>query len=275
MDNELVRKIKEKALLIRKDLIRITTLASSGHPGGSLSAADIFATLYFHVLKHDPKNPNWEQRDRFILSAGHICPGLYGTMAHAGYFPLKELDTLRKYPSRLQGHPSRVSLPGIETSTGSLGQGISVAVGMALGFKLDKKKNKVFCLMGDGEQNEGEVWEAAQSASHYKLDNIIAIVDWNDVQQDGKNSDTMNIEPLEKKYEAFGWHTIVVDGNNVEELLNAFDEAKKIKGKPSIILAKTIMGKNVSFMEGKYEYHGKTLKAEEAEKAYAELENAG
>ena len=196
-------------------------------------------------------------------------------MAHAGYFPLKELDTLRKYPSRLQGHPSRVSLPGIETSTGSLGQGISVAVGMALGFKLDKKKNKVFCLMGDGEQNEGEVWEAAQSASHYKLDNIIAIVDWNDVQQDGKNSDTMNIEPLEKKYEAFGWHTIVVDGNNVEKLLNAFAEAKKIKGKPSIILAKTIMGKNVSFMEGKYEYHGKTLKAEEAEKAYAELENAG
>ncbi|MEK6967073.1 MAG: transketolase [Nanoarchaeota archaeon] len=275
MDKSVIQKIKENAILIRKDSIRITTLVNSGHPGGSLSAADIFATLYFHVLKHNPKKPDWEDRDRFILSAGHICPALYCTMAHAGYFPVEELNTLRKYSSRLQGHPSRTSLPGIETSTGSLGQGISVSIGMALGLKLKKSISRVYCLMGDGEQNEGQVWEAAQSAAQYKLDNLTGIVDWNDVQQDGRNSDVMGIEPLKEKYESFGWHAITIDGNNVEELLEAFDEANRTKGKPSVILAKTVMGKHVSFMEGKFEYHGKTLKPEQAEKAYKEIENAG
>src|SRR3989344_3441301 len=170
-----------------------------------------------------------------VLSAGHICPGLYSAMAHSGYFPVEELDTLRKFPSRLQGHPSRLALPGIETSTGSLGQGISVAVGMALG----NKNIRVYCLMGDGEQNEGQVWEAAQSASYYKVDNLVGIVDWNKVQQDGRNENVMNIEPLEEKYKSFGWHVIVVDGHNAEKLVRAFDYAKKTKGKPTVILAKT------------------------------------
>lgn len=271
-----IKDLKEKALQIRINSIKITTRAGSGHPGGSLSAADIFAVLYFHVLKHDPKNPNWEGRDRFILSAGHIAPGLYSAMAEAGYFPMEELDSLRKFQSRLQGHPSRVSLPGIETSTGSLGQGISVAIGMALGLRLKKSASKVYCLMGDGEQNEGEVWEAAQSAAHYKLDNLIGIVDWNQVQQDGRNENVMGIEPLKDKYEAFGWHAIVVDGNDIPKLLKAFEEAQKTRGNPSVILAKTLMGRHVSFMEDKYEYHGKTLKPEEAQKAIKELEsNAG
>ncbi len=266
----LVKSIEQKALEIRKDSIRMTTKAGSGHPGGSLSAADIFATIYFHALNHNPKQPDWEGRDRFVLSAGHICPALYSTMAHAGYFPIRELDTLRQFKSRLQGHPSRMALPGIETSSGSLGQGISVALGMAIGLR---GKNRVYCLMGDGEQNEGEVWEAAQCAAHYKVDNLVGIVDWNDVQQDGNNKDVMNIEPLADKYKAFGWHVLKINGNSVSELIDAFDDAQKIKGKPTMILARTIMGKHVSFMEGKFEYHGKTLKQEDAVKAIAELDS--
>jgi len=263
--------LKEIARKVRVDVIRMTHAAGSGHPGGSLSAAEIFTVLYFNILNHKPENPKWEDRDVFILSKGHCCPGLYSVMARSGYFPVEELTTLRKLGTRLQGHPHCCSLDGLEASTGSLGQGLSIAIGAALSIRLDKRKSRVYCLMGDGEQQEGQVWEAAMSAAHYKLDNLCGIVDRNGLQIDGFTRDIMNYEPLEKKYRSFGWHVITVDGHDIEALIKAFNRAKKVKGKPTVIIADTIKGKGVSFMENVAIWHGQAPNDEQMKKALNDL----
>jgi len=249
----------------------MTHAAGSGHPGGSLSAAEIFAVLYFNIMNHDPENPCWEDRDVFILSKGHCCPGMYSALARSGYFPVKELINLRKLGSRLQGHPHFGSLESVEASTGSLGQGLSIAIGVALAQKLDKRKSRVYCLMGDGEQQEGQIWEAAMSAAHYKVDNLCGIVDRNKLQIDGFTEDVMNYEPLEEKWKSFGWHVITVDGHKIPELISAFEKAKKIEGKPTIIIADTIKGKGVSFMENVAIWHGQAPKDDEMKKALNDL----
>jgi len=263
--------LKEKANLLRQDIIEMISIAGSGHPGGSLSSADILACLYFNVLRHNPKDPEWEDRDRFVLSKGHVCPLLYSALARCGYFPLEELKTLRKINTHLQGHPDSQKTPGVEISTGSLGQGISTAVGMALAGKIDKKSYRVYVLIGDGEIEEGEVWEAAMSASHYKLNNLCAILDYNGLQIDGPIKEVMNSEPIPEKWCSFGWHTIEIDGHDILEILNAFEEAEQIKDKPTIIIAHTIKGKGVSFMENVVEFHGKAPTEQEAKIALNEL----
>jgi len=266
-----IQKLRELANSIRQDIVRMTCAAGSGHPGGSLSAAEIVTTLFFHELKHDPKKPQWPARDRFILSKGHACPVLYAAYAQAGYIPQKELKTLRKKGSRLQGHPSRRRLPMLEASTGSLGQGLSIALGIALGLRLDKSKSRVYCLMGDGEIEEGQIWEAAMAARHYKLDNLCGIIDYNGLQIDGANKDVMNSEPLKEKWEAFGWKVEKVNGHNFKALMTAFETARKTKRKPTMILAKTTKGKGVSFMENKAGWHGKAPSSEEEREALGEL----
>lgn len=245
--------------------------AGSGHPAGSLGIADILTALYFNLLKHDPKNPSWPERDRFLLSAGHLCPALYATLTCAGYFPKKELLTLRRLGSLLQGHSHRGSPPGVEISAGSLGQGLSVACGMAAAAKIDKKDYKVVCLTSDGEHNEGQVWEAAMFASKYKLGNLIEIVDRNHIQIDGKTEEIMPLESLEKKYQAFGWDVLVIDGHDFNQIIQAYTQACQAKEKSTVIIAKTIPGKGVSFMEGRWEWHGKAPNEEEAERAIREL----
>jgi len=270
-----VQELKKTANQLRIDVVEMLAEAGSGHPGGSLSSAEIVTALYFDVMKHKPENPNWEGRDYFIMSKGHSVPVQYAAMARSGYFPVEELMTLRKLNSRLQGHPSRANLPGIETSTGSLGQGLSVAVGISLGLKLDKKQNRIYCLMGDGEQDEGQIWEAAMAAAHFKLDNLCGIVDANGLQIDGFTKDVMNIEPLAKKYDSFGWNVLEIKGNNMEEVLTAFEKAKTAKEKPTVIIAHTIKGKGVSFMENKAGWHGRAPTKEEAKIAVAELEKNG
>jgi transketolase len=264
---------------IRRDIIRALVEAKSGHSGGPLGSTDIFTAMYFNgYMNYDATNPSWEGRDRFVLSAGHMCPVLYATLANAGFFPKEELLTLRKYNSRLQGHPGiDMGLPGLEASTGSLGQGISIAVGMAMSDRLiDKSDRKVFTLTGDGELQEGSVWEAAMSASHFKLDNFCWIIDNNDCQIDGRLPDVMDVYPIDKKCESFGFDTIVVDGHNFDELTAAFDRFvenhTKKTGKPTCIIAKTFMGKGVSFMEDKFEWHGKPPSEKEAEIALQELQ---
>lgn len=245
-----------KAKNIRRNIILSLTAAGSGHIGGSLGLADVFAVLYFTVMKHDPKNPKLLDRDKLILSIGHVAPVHYATLAEAGYFPESELLTLRKMGSRLQGHPSfSVGLPGIETASGSLGQGLSIAVGMALADKLDSIIRNIYCICGDGELQEGQIWEAAMSASHHKLNRITLIVDRNNVQIDGKTNDVMNVDPLLQKFEAFGWNVIECDGNNIKELISSF--AARVSDKPNVILAKTVMGKGVPEIEGDYSWHGK------------------
>lgn len=268
---ENINQLEEQANSIRQDIVRMTCAASSGHPGGSLSAAEIVTTLFFNVMKHDSKRPKWEARDRFILSKGHACPVLYSALAHAGYLPKNELKTLRKLGSRLQGHPSRRRLPVLEASTGSLGQGLSIALGIALGLPLDKNKARVYCLLGDGEIEEGQVWEAAMAAAHYKTDNLCGIIDYNGLQIDGANKDVMNSEPLKEKWEAFGWEVITANGHSIKSLIDAFKKARKVKGKPSMILAKTTKGKGVSFMENKAGWHGKAPSSEEEREALGEL----
>jgi transketolase len=253
---ERTKRLEEMALKIRKHIIREIYEAGSGHPGGSLSATDIITALYFHIMKHDPKNPKWENRDRFVLSKGHSCPALYAALAESGYFDVKELLTLRKLGSRLQGHPS-MKIPGIDICTGSLGQGLSVAVGMALGARLDSRLYRVFVLLGDGELQCGEVWEAAMAAAHYKLGNITAIVDRNRLQIDGNTETIMSLEPLPFKFKAFGWHVTEVNGHNFNEIIDAIEKGFKIKGKPKVIIAHTTKGKGVSFMEGSVAFHGK------------------
>lgn len=251
-----VKHIEEKAFAIRKTVIEMLAEAKSGHTAGPLGMADIFSALYFHILKHDPKNPDWEERDRLILSNGHITPVRYAAMAHAGYFPLKECMTLRKFGSRLQGHPERERLPGVETTSGPLGSGLSQASGYALAARTDEKKFRVFCLMSDGEQEEGNTWEGAMFAAKYRLTNLTAVMDRNNIQIDGTTEDVMPLEPLDEKYRAFGWHVIPIDGHNIQQFVAACDEAKSIKEKPTLILAHTTPGKGVPSIENDYRWHG-------------------
>jgi transketolase len=266
-----IKEIEGLANVARKRIIKMIGKANSGHPGGSLSAIDIITTLYFGVMRHDPENPSWANRDRFILSKGHAAPALYATLAQARYFPVEHLMTLRRLGSPLQGHPDMKRLPGIEASTGSLGQGLSVAVGMAVGLRLDKRPSRVYVMLGDGECDEGSVWEAAMSAAHFKLDNLTAIVDKNSLQIDGSTECIMCLEPLKDKWKAFGWHVIGINGHDIGQILDALDEAERTSGKPTMIVADTVKGKGVSFMEGQVAYHGKAPSQKEVEKALHEL----
>ena len=245
--------------------------AGSGHSAGSLGMADIFTAFYFHILNHDPKNPAFPDRDRLILSNGHICPIRYATMAMSGYFPVEELKTLRKLGSRLQGHPHRTSLPGLETTSGPLGEGLSQAIGIALAGKLDKKDYQVYVLTSDGEHEEGNTWEAAMFAGKNKLSNLTQVVDRNNIQIDGTTEDVMPLEPFKAKYEAFNWHVLEIDGNNIREFVDAIGRARSISEKPTVIIANTIPGMGVSFMEKDFIWHGKTPNADETKKALEEL----
>lgn len=266
-----IEEIKYKANDIRQDIISMLVEAGSGHSAGPLDMADVFAALYFAVLNYNPEDPKWEGRDRLVLSCGHICPVLYATMAEAGYFPKAELKTLRKLGTRLQGHPHNLSLPGIENSGGPLSQGSSQAVGMALGLKMDRKHNHVYLIMSDGEQQEGQTWEAIMLAGKNKLNNITAIMDRNNIQIDGYTEDIMPLENLRAKYEAFNWHVLEVDGHNIQAIINACLEAKAIYEKPTIIIAHTIAGKGVDFMEYDYKWHGNPPNKEQAKIALDEL----
>ncbi|GAA0086977.1 transketolase [Clostridium sp. CTA-7] len=266
-----IEELKSVAKTVRGDIVSMLTESASGHPGGSLSAADILTTLFFGEMNIDPENPKDENRDRFVLSKGHAAPVLYSVLARKGYFPVEELKTLRKIGSRLQGHPSMKCLPGIDMSTGSLGQGISASVGMALAGKIDKKDYRVYTLLGDGELEEGQVWEAAMSAAHYKLDNLTAFVDFNGLQIDGDITKVMNPSPIDKKFEAFGWNVLVIDGHNIEEIIDAIDKAKNCKGKPTAVICNTIKGKGVSFMENQAAWHGTAPSKEQCEQALAEI----
>lgn len=266
-----ILQLKLKANLIREDIIKMLLEAGSGHSAGPLGMADIFTALYFNILNHDPAKPDWEERDRLILSNGHICPVRYATMAHAGYFPISELKTLRKLGSRLQGHPHRTVLPGVETTSGPLGSGLSQAVGMALAGRLDQAKWRVICLMSDGEQDAGNTWEAVMLAAKNKLHNLTALIDRNNIQIDGFTEDIMPLEPLDEKYRSFGWHVLEIDGHNFTQIIDAFAEAKSIFEKPTVIISHNTPGKGVSFMENKFEWHGKPPNKEEAETALKEL----
>ena len=268
--DELIKRLNEKAKNFRKELLIMTTRSGSGHASSALSAVDIITALFFHQMRYNPKDPGWEDRDRFVLSKGHGCPVLYVALAEAGYFPKEELATHRKLGSILQGHPD-MKTPGVEIPTGSLGQGLSAAVGMALAGKLDDKDYHVYVVLSDGELDEGNVWEAAMAAAHYKLDNITAIVDRNHFQVDGPTEEIMALNPLSDKWRAFGWNVMEIDGHNMREILVSLDEAVKMKGKPTVIIANTIKGKGVSFVEGDNKYHGKALSEEELALALKEL----
>jgi transketolase len=269
--DEQEKQLVEKANDIRATIVQMLIEAKSGHTAGPLGMADVFTALYFNILKHDPKNPEWEERDRLVLSNGHIAPVLYATLAHAGYFPLAECLTLRKFGSRLQGHPEREKLPGVETTSGPLGSGLSQASGMAYGLRMDGKKNRVICLMSDGEHGEGNVWEAALFAGKNKLHNLTALIDRNNIQIDGMTEDVMPLEPLADKYRAFNWHVIEINGHNMEEIVDAFESARAIYEKPTLIIAHTIPGKGVHDIEFDYHWHGKTPKKEEGEKFLKEI----
>ena len=263
--------LKSISTEIRKDIVKMLTESASGHPGGSLSATDIMTVLFFKEMNIDPNNEKDPNRDRFVLSKGHAAPVLYSTLARRGYFPVEELSTLRKFKSRLQGHPSIQYLPGIDMSTGSLGQGISAAVGMALAGKIDKKDYRVYTILGDGELEEGQVWEASMCAAHYKLNNLTAFIDFNGLQIDGDITKVMNPCPIDKKFEAFGWNVLVIDGHNYEEIIDAIEKAKECKDKPTAVVCKTIKGKGVSFMENQAEWHGIAPSIEQCEAALKEL----
>jgi transketolase len=278
LNDHTIRSLELRANEIRKTIIRMLLHAGSGHTAGPLGMADIFTALYFHLLKHDPKNPTWDKRDRLILSNGHICPVLYATMAHAGYFPLKETETLRKYKSRLQGHPHREWLPGLETSSGPLGSGLSQAVGMALADRIDRGKANdrfIYCLTGDGELDCGQIWEAAMLAGKEQLGNLIVIVDRNNIQIDGYTEDIMPLEPLKKKWESFNFHVIDINGHDFEQIVSAVGQAKAIFDKPSVIIAHTIASKGVPEFERKFEWHGKPPNKEEGEIALRALRTLG
>ena len=267
--------LKDKARDLRIEILKMLTEAGSGHTGGSLSAADIVTALYFYKMRHNPEDPKWRERDRFLLSKGHAAPLLYAVLALSGYFDKPLLNTLRKLGSPLQGHPCSKMLPGVEVSTGSLGQGLSIANGIALGLKLDRLNSRVYCLLGDGEIQEGQVWEAAMTASHYRLDNVCAIIDNNGLQIDGHCCNVMCIEPIVDKWKAFGWHVIDINGHDMKAILEAFDEAETVKMKPTMIIARTVKGKGISFFEGKVQYHGIAPTREELEKALKELQDNG
>jgi len=281
LTDEKIKFLEEKANEIRQSVIKMLFEAGSGHSAGPLGMADIFTLLYFEVLKHDPKKPDWPERDLLVLSNGHICPVQYAAMAHAGYFDVDELKTLRKFGTRLQGHPHRTVLPGIEASSGPLGSGLSQAAGMAIAQRMSLLKEKegsipddvrwVYCLMGDGEMDCGQIWEAAMLCGKENLFNLIGIIDRNNIQIDGFTEDVMPLEPLKEKFESFGWHVREVDGHNMESLYNIIEEAKSVFNRPSLIIANTIPGKGVDFMEREFSWHGKPPKQEEAKVALKQL----
>lgn len=270
LDSKKISELEEKARQIRVMIVEMLARAGSGHPGGSLSSADILTCLYFSVMRHNPKDPGWPDRDRFHLSKGHCCPVLYAVLAEFGYFPKSELRNLRKIGAMLQGHPDKHT-PGVDVASGSLGQGLSVALGMSLAGRIDKKEYRVYSLLGDGEIQEGNVWEAAMAAAHYRADNLCAIIDHNGFQIDGRVSEVMNVEPLAQKWLGFGWHVLEIDGHNMEAIHKAFDAAKKTKERPTVIIAKTIKGKGVSFMENVADFHGRAPTTEETDLALKEL----
>jgi len=256
---------------VRKDILKMTSAVNSGHPGGAMSATDIIVTLYYYKMRHNPEEPEWEKRDRFVLSKGHVCPALYSVLARTGYFPLEKLNEFRRIDGDLQGHPDMRKTIGIEISTGSLGHGIGAAVGMALALKLDKSDSRVYCMIGDGEAQEGSVWEATMAASHYNLDNLCVILDNNNLQIDGPVDEVMSIYPMMEKWRAFGWHVIEINGHDFGEIKAALDEADTVKYKPTMIVAKTVKGKGVSFMENRAEWHGKALPPDLLKEALKEL----
>ena len=264
--------LRRLAADIRQEDLRMIAKAGSGHPGGSLSMVDLLVGLFWYKLRHDPKNPGWADRDLFLLSKGHGCPALYAVLAFRGYFPREELMTLRHYPTRLQGHPERWSPPGVEIAAGSLGQGLSMANGIALADRLDGRRRRIFCLMGDGELQEGQVWEAAMTAHHHKLEAVCAIIDANQLQQNGPVKQIKDIEPLPEKWRAFGWYAIEIDGHDMAQILDAYDQAETIKGQPQVIVARTVKGKGVSFMELNPAWHGVAPKPDELERAIKELQ---
>lgn len=264
--------LEKIAQSIRKDIIRMLEHAGSGHSAGPLGMADVFTALYFDILNHDPKKPNWDQRDLFVLSNGHIVPVLYATLAQAGYFDKKELMTLRKYGSRLQGHPERTKLPGLENTSGPLGSGLSQAAGMAYALRMQSETHRwVYCAMGDGELNEGNIWEAVMFAGKYKLNNLIGIIDRNNIQIDGATEDVMPLEDLRGKWESFGWHVQEIDGNNIESIIDAASMARAVTNQPSVIIAHTVPGKGVDFMEYDYRWHGYGSSPDDYKKALARL----
>jgi transketolase len=273
MDKKRIKELAKIATNVRKNSLTAVFCANSGHPGGSLSVADILTVLYFEIMNIDPKNPKWEDRDRFVLSKGHCSPALYAVLAERGFFPKEDIKSFRCVDSYLQGHPDMKNTPGVEMSTGSLGQGICAANGMAISAKIWKKNYRVYVVLGDGELQEGEVWEAAMFAAHYKLDNLTAFVDFNGLQIDGDIRKVMNPLPIDEKFKAFGWNVINIDGHNYEEIYNAVLEAQKVKEKPTVIVAKTIKGKGVSFMEDDPSWHGSPPKQEQYEKAIKELDD--
>ncbi len=265
-----IESLKQKAVTIRREILETLELAGSGHPGGSLSAVEIMLALYGYAMKHDPKNPKMDDRDRLIVSKGHVSPVVYVTLANFGYFPKEELKTFRKFGARLQGHVV-TKVPGVEFNTGSLGHGLSFCNGIALGARMRGKSFKTYCLMGDGEIQEGSVWEAAMTAAHHKIDNVCAIVDYNKVQENGLISDIKGLEPLADKWRAFGWHTLEINGHDLTALMTALDDFKNTKGKPTVIIANTLKGKGISFMELKSAWHGKAPNKEQLAQALAEL----
>ncbi len=267
-----IEKLKKIARQIRIDILTMLVESGSGHTGGSLSATDILTVLYFYKMRYDPKNPKWEERDKFVLSKGHGAPALYAVLGRAGYFGLEHFHTLRKLGSILRGHPNSAVTPGVEVCTGSLGQGLSQANGLALAARLDNKPARIYVVLGDGEVDEGQVWEAAMTTAHYKIDNLCAIMDNNGLQIDGTNKEVMNIDPVSEKWKAFGWHVIEINGHDIKAIVDALNEAEKIKGKPTMIIAHTVKGKGVSFMENKVEYHGVAPTRDEYERAMKELE---
>jgi len=281
--NEKIKELEKKAQLIRKTIIQMLVAAGSGHTAGSLGMADIFAAFYFHILNHDPKNPEWEERDRLVLSNGHVCPAQYAAMAHAGYFPIAECLSLRKFGSRLQGHPERLRLPGLETTSGPLGEGLSQAAGMAFTFRKFRKVSpcgscccpqgdtlrkspRIYCLMSDGEQDEGNTWEAVMFAGKNRLAGLTAVIDRNNIQIDGVTEDVMPLEPLAEKYRAFNWQVLEVDGNDIPAFIAAVDEAKAVHEKPALIIAHTVPGKGVPEIENDYRWHGRAPTREEGER---------
>ena len=266
-----IQKLTSEAKKVRKGIIEAVYSNQSGHPGGSLSIADILTVLYFHEMKIDPENPKWEERDRFVLSKGHCAPAFYSVLANRGYFPVEELKTFRHIDSRLQGHPDQKHTPGVDMTTGSLGQGLSGAVGMALSAKIDQKNYRVYAILGDGEIEEGQIWEAAMSAKQYQLDNLCIIIDNNNLQIDGTIEEVMSSYPIDEKFRSFGFQVIHIDGHDIEEIIKAFEVAKEIKGKPTCIIAKTIKGKGISYMENQVGWHGKAPNQEQYEEALRQI----
>ncbi len=271
INDQMTAELEEKAKILRQEVIKMLGKAGSGHPGGSLSAADIMTCLYFWEMRYDSQRPDWTERDRFVLSKGHVAPVLYAALAEGGFFSREKLATLRQLGSPLQGHPDLRKLPGVEASTGSLGQGFGWAVGMAMAAKLDRRDSRIYVLLGDGEMQEGIVWESVMAANQYKLDNLVAIVDNNGMQIDGRLSEIMSVEPIAPKLKEFGWNTREIDGHHIPSILKALEEARSSKGKPFAIVAKTIKGKGCSFMENQVDWHGKAPSADQIDQALQEL----